>query len=203
MNDEVLRIFVLAVVIIWFIIAGRLFCGKACPIGYAQDLIYKFPFFVKIKTFKWDKYLRLLKYLNVFVNIILLPILAFIGIIAQENEQAGPPRIILIILAAMAIFAMIIHRPLCKYLCPVGAVSSLFNKFSFYKYKTLNDKCHKCGICAKKCKMDIIPYKMKNSFECIRCGYCKKVCPKNAIITGFTQIHRQNLGAPPQTPQGD
>jgi polyferredoxin len=187
MNSEVLRFCVFAVVIIWLIIAGRLFCGNVCPIGYAQDFIFKIPFFVKIKTFKLDKYVRLLKYFNIFVNFLLLPMLAFVGIyhIAQDNEQAGPPRIILIALAAVIVFTIIIRRPFCKYLCPVGAVSSLFNKFSFYKYKTLNEKCIQCGVCSKKCKMDIIPYTMKNSLECIRCGYCKKVCPKNAIITGF------------------
>jgi polyferredoxin len=187
MNSEVLRFCVLALVIVWLVIAGRLFCGKVCPVGYAQDFMFKIPFFVKIKTFKLDKYARLLKYFNVFVNFLLLPMLAFAGMyhIAQDNEQAGPPRIILIALAAMLVLTVIIRRPFCKYLCPVGTVSSLFNKFSFYKYKTLNEKCIQCGVCSKKCKMDIIPYTMKNSLECIRCGYCKKVCPKNAIVAGF------------------
>jgi polyferredoxin len=184
MNDTVLKFCVLAVLAIWFIIVGRLFCGKACPAGYAQDLIFKIPFFVKIKTFKFDKYVRLLKYCNIFINFLLLPVLAFAGLyhIAQGDGQEGPPKIIIFI---MIIIAIIIRRPFCKYFCPVGSVSSLFNKISFYKYKTLNDKCIQCGICSKKCKMNIIPYKTNNSLECIRCGYCKKVCPKNAIITGF------------------
>ena len=185
MNDTVLKIGVLVILAIWLIIVGRFFCGKVCPAGYAQDLIFKIPFFIKVKTFKFDKHIRLLKYLNVFINLLLLPTLAFLGYIAQENEEAGPPKIILAALAASMFFAVIIRRPFCKYICHIGTVSSLFNKFSFYKYKTLNEKCIQCGICVKKCKMDIIPYTMKNSFECIRCGYCKKVCPKNAIITGF------------------
>jgi polyferredoxin len=185
MNSEVLMFCGLAVAVIWFIIAGRLFCGKACPLGYAQDFMFKIPFFVKIKTFKLDKYARLLKYVYAFVDFLLLPMLVFIGVMVQENEEAGPPGIVLIALAAMIVFAVIIRRPFCKYLCPVGTVSSLFNKFSFYKYKTLCEKCIQCGVCSKKCKMDIIPYTMKNSLECIRCGHCEKVCPKNAIIAGF------------------
>ncbi|MDR2467417.1 MAG: 4Fe-4S binding protein [Spirochaetaceae bacterium] len=185
MNSEMLHWGVLIVLFVWLIIAGRLFCGKVCPVGYAQDLIFKIPFFIKVKTFKIDKYIRLLKYLNVFINFLLLPVLALLGYIASENEEAGPPKIILIALAASMVFAVIIRRPFCKYICSVGTLSSLFNKFSFYKYKTLNEKCIQCEVCVKKCKMDIIPYTMKNSFECIRCGYCKKVCPKGAIITGF------------------
>jgi polyferredoxin len=82
---------------------------------------------------------------------------------AQENKEAGPPGIVLIALAAMIVFAVIIRRPFGKYLSPLGTASSLFNKFSFYKYKTLHEKCIQCGVCSKKCKMDIIPYTMKNS----------------------------------------
>jgi polyferredoxin len=186
MDGELLRRVFLLVLLVWLVIFGRLFCGKACPVGRVQDLIFKIPFFIKVKTFKIDKYLRLLKYLNVFINLLLLPMLAFLGYIAQENEEPGPPKIVLIALAAAMVFAVVIRRPFCKYICHVGTVSSLFNKFSFYKYKTLDEKCVQCGICVKKCKMDIIPYTMNNSFECIRCGYCKKACPKNAIITGFT-----------------
>jgi polyferredoxin len=186
MNDEVLKLCGLAI-IIGFIIIGRLFCGKVCPAGYLQDLIFKIPFFIKIKTFKFDKYLRLLKYFNVFINFLLLPILAFAGIyhLSQNSKEAVSPVIMIFIMAVMIVITIIIHRPFCKYLCTVGAVSALFNKVSFYKYKTLNNKCIQCGFCSKKCKMDIIPYKIKNSLECIRCGNCKKVCPKDAIIAGF------------------
>jgi ferredoxin len=67
----------------------------------------------------------------------------------------------------------------------IGAVTSLFNKISFYKYNILKDKCVECGACVKVCKMNIIPYKINNSPECIRCGLCKKICPKNAIVSGF------------------
>jgi polyferredoxin len=64
MNSEMLHWGVLIILFVWLIIAGRLFCGKVCPVGYAQDLIFKIPFFIKVKTFKIDKYIRLLKYLN-------------------------------------------------------------------------------------------------------------------------------------------
>jgi polyferredoxin len=186
-SDEVLRLSFLCVLIIWFIIVGRLFCGKVCPVGYIQDLIYKIPFPIKIKTFGIDKYARLLKYFNVGINFLLLPVLALLGLyhMAEENNHAGPPMIIMVVLGVMLVISVIIRRPFCKYFCPVGTVSSIFNKISFYKYKILHNKCIQCGICVKKCKMNIIPYAMNNALECIRCGYCKKVCPKNAIYTGF------------------
>jgi polyferredoxin len=187
MNGEILRLCLLGLILLWLIVAGRLFCGKICPVGYLQDLIYKIPFPVKIKTFKFDKYIRLVKYINVLINFLLLPVLAAFGIyyIDKNGAKAMPPTVMMFVMAVMIVIAIIIRRPICKYLCPAGAISSLFNKFSFYKYKTLNDNCVECGVCIKKCKMDIIPYKIKNSLECIRCGNCKKVCPKNAIISEF------------------
>jgi polyferredoxin len=188
MNDKIVMLCILGTLTIWFIIVGKFFCGKICPVGYAQDLIFKIPFFVKIKTFKFDKYIRLLKYISILINFLLLPILAALGIYqaVQNNRESEPPIIVMvIILVILMAITVIVRRPYCKYLCPIGAVSSLFNKFSFYKYKILNAKCIKCGACSKVCKMNIVPYQMNNSLECIRCGLCKKICPKNAIVSGF------------------
>ncbi|MDR2490240.1 MAG: 4Fe-4S binding protein, partial [Spirochaetaceae bacterium] len=73
MNGEMLHWVFLIVLFVCLIITRRLFCGKVCPAGYAQDLIFKIPFFIKVKTFRIDTYLRLLKYLN----LLLVPLLAF------------------------------------------------------------------------------------------------------------------------------
>jgi polyferredoxin len=180
MNSEILKYIGLGVLTIWFIIVGRLFCGKACPLGFIQDLLYKIPFWVKIKTFKFDRPLRVLKYVHFVYNFI-LPALVVLGFLKSfETHEMGNPFYIVI-----AVIAIIIRRPFCKYVCAIGAVSSLFNRFSWYGYKTIDGQCVKCGICTKMCPMNIVPYTMKNSPECIRCGVCKKNCPKKAIFSGL------------------
>jgi polyferredoxin len=187
MNNEIFEYCFMGLLILFLIMTGRLFCGKICPLGYAQDIIYKIPFITKIKTFKLDKYLRLIKYFILLINYIIMPILAFSGInnIVQNGDRTYSPIIMILTFSVVIIISIIVSRPICKYFCPVGVLAGLFNKISFYKYKTFNDKCIKCEICSKKCKMNIIPYENKNSLECIRCGKCKKICPKNAIIAGF------------------
>lgn len=190
MNEGMMRLCFFGMLLICGLVAGRIFCGKVCPAGFAQDLLFKIPFLVKIKIFKLDRHLRRLKYVAVLINIV-LPVLTLFGLYhkAQNSDGAingaGNPIITVTAPIIMIVIAVIIRRPLCKYLCPVGAFSSLFNKVSLYKYKVSNDVCNQCGLCSKKCKMDISPSKQTGSLECIRCGVCKKACPQAAITGGF------------------
>ena len=180
MNTEILKYIGLGVLVLWFVIAGRLFCGKACPLGFIQEMLYKIPFWVKIKTFPFDRHLRFFKYAHFIYNFV-LPALVILGLLKSFTaHEAGAAFYI-----ALGLIAVIIRRPFCKYACAIGAASSVFNKFSWYRYKTLDKRCVKCGICTKKCPMNIVPYATKNSPECIRCGVCKKACPKDALVSGF------------------
>ena len=91
----------------------------------------------------------------------------------------------LAVLAAVLLASVVIHRPFCRYLCPLGAFYSLFNRFSFYQMSLERDKCVDCKRCEKACPMAVEVTKQINSAECIRCGRCKYVCPTGAIKSGF------------------
>ena len=149
---------------------GRLICGFLCPFGLIQDLLNKIPFPKKIRTFKGDKLLRKLKYVIFAVFVILLGWLYI-----WKN----------VILIITIILSILIYRPFCKYICPLGALYSIFNPVSLYKYRVDKDKCIKCGKCAKACQMIVDPVENSNSPECIRCGRCRKACPTNAIQCGI------------------
>ena len=49
------------------------------------------------------------------------------------------------------------------------------------------EKCTKCGLCQKACKLDIPVYRKPNSPECIRCGDCKKACPHGAVCSSLSK----------------
>ena len=91
-----------------------------------------------------------------------------------------------LVLAAILIASVVIHRPFCKYLCPLGAFYALFNRFSFYQMRLDGSKCVDCKQCERACPMDVEVTKNINSPECIRCGKCRSVCPAGAISSGFT-----------------
>ena len=191
---------------------GRLICGFLCLFGLIQDLLNKIPFPKKIRTFKGDKLLRKLKYVIFAVFVILLP-LFLVDIMGQGAPyfcklicpagtlEGGLPLVLLnksmrsalgwlyiwknVILVITIILSIMIYRPFCKYICPLGALYSIFNPVSLYKYRVDKDKCIKCGKCAKACQMIVDPVENSNSPECIRCGRCKKVCPTDAIQCGI------------------
>ena len=126
-------------------IVGRFVCGWLCPFGLLQDLLHKIPFFKKVETFKFDKYLRKLKYLILLVFVILLP-LFLVDILGQGSPyfcklicpvgmlEGGIPLVLLnksmrgaigflyhwkgVILIITLLLSIIIYRPFCKYICP-------------------------------------------------------------------------------------
>ena len=88
-----------------------------------------------------------------------------------------------VLLVATILLSILIYRPFCKYICPLGAIYSLFNRISIFRYRVDEHKCIHCGACAKVCKMHVDPVKNANDPECIRCGKCKLVCPAGAILS--------------------
>ena len=194
---------------------GRGVCGYLCPFGLVQDLLHKIPFVKKIETFKGDRPLRKAKYLILLVFVILLP-LFLVDIIGQGAPyfcklicpvgmlEGGIPLVWMnssmrgaigflyawkdLILLLTILLSVIIYRPFCKYICPLGAIYSLFNSVSFFRYTLDHQKCIHCGRCKAVCEMQCDPVQNCNDLECIRCGKCKNVCPVDAIACGVTNV---------------
>lgn len=203
-----LSYYVIGILLFLGIILGRIVCGFLCPFGFFQDILYKTPFKNKRKNLPGHKYLKYLKYFILITFVIILPLLLVnsfgIGkpwfckyICPQGILSGGLPLLLtnqylrneigilfflkLSILITLSIMSMKIYRPFCKYICPLGAIYGLLQKYSIIKIHIDSSKCIKCGVCHKKCKMDVEVYKSQNSAECIRCGECIKCCPKKAI----------------------
>lgn len=204
--------YVVGLLLLFGAFLGRLICGFLCPFGLIQELLHKIPFYKVKRKFKYLKYL---KYIILAVFVILIPIIyvfssgyaepAFCKYICPAGTlEAGIPltsanprllentgflfalKIGLLIITLIA--SLLIFRPFCKFICPLGAIYSLFNKIALYRYTLDKGSCTGCNSCTKACKMDIDDVKNNvNSPECIRCGMCKKNCPTGAIKTVFVK----------------
>ena len=203
-----IALYVPGILILFGTIFARFICGFLCAFGFLQDLLFKIPT-PKIKIpQKIDKPLRLLKYAVLIFMCILLPLLYrnrlgsalpfFCEFLCPQGTLEGGIPLLLknktlqkaigllfywkfIIMLFIVVEAIFIYRPFCKYLCPLGAFYSLFNRISFYRLHVDKNKCTDCGTCAKTCKMAVNPLKNINSTECIRCGECIANCPSDAI----------------------
>lgn len=204
--------YVLGMLMCFGVVLGRAACGLLCPFGLVQDLLHKIPV-PKIKVpKKVDQPARYLKYLILLITVILLPLFAvdktgiappyFCKYICPAGTlEGGIPLLLaneslrkaadllfnwkLFVLLMFLMSSAAIHRPFCRYLCPLGAFYALFNRFSFYQMHLDTAKCIDCKKCERFCPMEVEITKNINSTECIRCGKCKEICPKNAISSGF------------------
>lgn len=187
---------------------GRFVCGWLCPFGLVQDLLHKIPWGKKITRIRGDRYLRFLKYGILLMFVILLPMVV-LDIVGQGEPWfckwicpsgtlfAGWPLVALnpgiretagflfawknLILFALIILSVIVYRPFCKYLCPLGAIYGLFNPIALYRLRIDPKKCTNCKDCQRVCKMNICVNVNPNSPECIRCGDCISACGFHAI----------------------
>ena len=207
-RDYYISLYVAGILVVTGTFLGRFVCGFLCPFGLVQDLLFKIPFVKKIRTLPGEKFLRWFRYFILLVFVILLPVFVMditgLGqpwfckyICPAGTLEGGIPQTLLnqnlrgaigflfkwkvSILVVTVISSIIIYRPFCRYICPLGAIYGLFNKVSFYRYKVDPDKCTKCDACQKICKLNIKVYENPNSLDCIRCGECKAGCPKKAI----------------------
>jgi polyferredoxin len=76
---------------------------------------------------------------------------------------------------------IMIFRPFCRVICPLGAFYALFNAHSLWRFEFDASRCTACGMCSDICPMDIKVTENPNDHECIRCMRCSSHCPGKAI----------------------
>ncbi len=206
--------FVLGCLMAFGSLLGRFVCGWLCPFGLICELLHRIPT-PKIKTVPFDKALRKLKYVVLSVFVIALPLLfrnaagygtpwfcklicpsgTLLGAIPLLAKNLGLREVIgalfswkMALLLGILLLSVLIYRPFCKYVCPLGAIYGIFNRFSLYRYEIDAEKCTHCNLCSDSCPMGVSVCEQPNSAECIRCGACRAACPHGAIRRG-SQIH--------------
>lgn len=186
---------------------GRLVCGWLCPFGLVQDLLYKLPVFHKRKQLPFHHILKLGKYITLillvgigsaflFGGFAKLPafckylcpsgtLFGAIPLLAANDLLRGQAGGLFLwklgILLFLLLLSVKVYRPFCQYLCPLGAIYGLFNRFSLVQIHWEEEKCVSCGACEKACPVSLSVQEISRSPECIRCGKCAEACPKKCL----------------------
>ena len=189
---------------------GRFVCGWLCPFGMVQDLLHKIPVFRKKKRLpfhrilKYGKYAALILLVGVgsaflFSGFAKIP--AFCKFLCPSGTLFGAIPLLaanemlrdqagglfgwkLGVLAAILLLSVKVFRPFCQYLCPLGAIYGLFNRFSLVQIHWDRERCVSCMACEKACPVGLAPEEISRSPECIRCGKCVEVCPQDCLHFG-------------------
>jgi len=172
-------------IIIPTILWGRIFCGYICPFGALQELLH-IKKVTRTIPYTWHRYLTRVKY--VLLGYLVVRVLLTGEVILQDYTPfkalftwGGIPLSIGLTLA-FGILSIIMYRPFCRYVCPLGAFLGLLSRFRLFKVK-VNSNCVNCGLCKKVCQSQAITGKppIIDSSECILCGDCLKKCSRKAI----------------------
>jgi polyferredoxin len=117
---------ILGVLLVFTLVAGRIFCGHFCPIGTAQELAYLVPVrkvILRHKTitmaFRWAVFI-------VFVITALFlsnSILRLFGI--HEFFHLNTASALFIVFVAILLVSIVVYRPFCRLFCPSERYSRL------------------------------------------------------------------------------
>lgn len=119
------------------------------------------------------------------------PDIYYIGTVINTGgdfQFYDPTRIVALFLIIIIIGAAVaMPRFWCRYLCPMGALSSIFNKSSMLALKKDHEKCTKCNYCITSCEMRVSKVKTESKDErvmdtnCTLCLECIDSCPEKAV----------------------
>ena len=147
--------------IVFALIFGRVFCSGVCPIGALQEL-------VNVRNGKMNKaveaVLGLLPWLYLILTILFAATRSqflicrfdpFIGIFRLGGDMG-----LLVFGIVLLVISVFTGRPFCRFLCPYGALLSLFSAVSVRKIEITQKKCINCELCHNACPVDAIraPY---------------------------------------------
>jgi len=190
------------ILILMTFIAGRIFCGWACPFGFILDLVgtliprrFPLPSFLRTRMAKYGILTASLGGSYALGFQAFCPVCP-IGTLCRSHGIQGFFRgYELAILPALAGLELTDRRGWCRYFCPVGALLALAAKLGIIRIYIGAPKCKKfsCMQCADICPMGIIERdRLREGIspnipmeECIMCMRCVDHCPYDAAKIRF------------------
>ncbi len=172
---------------------GGFVCGWVCPFGFLQDLIGRVP----TPKFHLPGWMRHTRYAVLLGMVLLVPYmwgeahaLFFCRLCPAGALEAAVPNTVRtaiagqpvvwptlaksVVLVVVLLAALFTWRPWCTLLCPLGAIFSLCNLFSFVFIRVEKERCKDCDLCRRLCRYGYGPRAAGGDMQCIRCLDCTK-----------------------------
>lgn len=167
---------------------GRYWCGNICPRGSLYtNIISRISLNKHIPpTIRSNKF----RYFMI-AFIMTMFVVQFYFAWGNWSAMGNVFWRLIVVTTIVGIALGIIYSPRawCTF-CPMGTLSAIATKHSA-KSQRWNKKitlgCKNCGLCARRCPMQLTPAEAVgsdsgyNNIDCLRCDQCKKACPAKVI----------------------
>lgn len=181
------------ILLVYFILGGRVFCGWVCPVHLLTDLAGMLPWTKRLASWRleWKHVaLALTVLLCLALGIPAFETVSPIGI-AGRALTFGVSSSLVVLVLIVVVELSLVRRIWCRSLCPLGGFYKLLGRLSPLAVAYDLSKCTHCGACQQVCFVSevLIPCLDEqvdriHSGECTRCGACVGICPDQALNFG-------------------
>ncbi len=188
LSDPFIFLFWWFIIITVFVWGRGLFCGWMCPFGSLSELLYKIGGKIGLRRFqrKLPQHMHdKLKWLKYVIFFGLMAVSLYSMSLAEKMAEIEPFKTTFLVgiwnrswpfaLFALTLLGvgMLVERPFCKYLCPLGAGLAIPSTFRLFGLKR-KAECGPCKACQVGCgSLAIDPQSGKiDQRECLLCLDC-------------------------------
>jgi polyferredoxin len=120
------------------------------------------------------------------INLVILPPLDGGGVHLNPIERIyGGAWIIGVVFLAAVLLNLFIPRFYCRFICPLGALFGVLNRFAIWRIRKKDvDACKDCHLCEQNCEGACQPSSQIRVSECVLCFNCLDDCPHGLIGFG-------------------
>ena len=178
--------------LLWFLLLipatyffGKVWCGWLCHLGALQEFIHRTSKLNFLAGRKAQKVLKIVQ-ISVVVIWILQMLITRTNIFCEYDPFKVAFNLLSVnwlgwfFLVILIISSLLMHRPFCRTMCPVGLVLGWTSLLPGAKKLDKNDSCINCKLCHAECATRAMIFEDKlttlNNEDCIMCGECMSSC---------------------------
>jgi len=170
-------------VVILTYLFGRIWCGWVCHLGALQEFIYRKNSLTFLTGVRAQRVLRWMRYVFFFALVGQLLVTRTnlfkeIDPFAVAFNFISPYPMGWVLLGLLLVTSVLIYRPFCRGVCPVGLVLGLVAKLPGALSLRSNSSCNGCRRCEKTCASEAIEGTTVSASDCIMCGNCLDTCTR-------------------------
>ena len=116
------------------------------------------------------------------VNLVLLPIFdSSVNFVSVTSRFYVGAWFIFAIFLAAVLFNLLIPRFYCRFVCPLGALFGIIDRFAIWRISKNQSECINCKLCEKSCEGGCEPAGNIRISECVLCFNCLDDCKHELI----------------------